>query len=220
MNGAKKLQTKNMKNYNNEHYIVLYYILTIANKNKGIKKMDYICKYNSLIGEIVIKSDGEYITNLYIEGQSGFEEISNSHRENGKIEILQKAISWLDTYFEGKEPKENLKLKLEGTGFQKEVWNILLKIPYGKTITYGDIAEEIAKNRGIKKMSSQACGGAVGSNPISIIVPCHRVVGKNGNLVGYGGGLKLKTNLLRLEGIDLNEFYTISENKKIPARKL
>lgn len=182
--------------------------------------MDYVCKYNSPIGELAIKSDGVYITNLYIKGQTGFEEILSNCNQECKIDILQKAIKWLDTYFEGKEPREKLKIRLIGSDFQKEVWNILLKIPYGKVITYGDIANEIAKNRGIEKMSAQACGGAVGSNPISIIIPCHRVVGKNKNLVGYGGGLNLKTNLLNIEGIDLSRFYAIKDNKKVQAYKI
>jgi len=108
-------------------------------------------------GEIIIKSDGEYITGLYLESQTGFNKAVSNFKENGNSQVIQKAVKWLDTYFKGKEPKENLKLKLEGTNFQKEVWNILMKIPYGKCITYGDIAKEIANKRGINRMSSQAC---------------------------------------------------------------
>lgn len=159
--------------------------------------MRYKCRYNSPIGEIIMVSDGKYLTNLWIEGQPG---ISGDFKERD-LEIFFKTKKWLDDYFAGKEPKIGIPIKLEGTEFRKEVWEILLKIPYGQTITYTEIAQKIAKNRKIKRMSAQAVGGAIGNNPISIIVPCHRVIGSDGSLTGYSGGLPLKMALLEIEKI-------------------
>lgn len=160
--------------------------------------MNYTCKYNSPIGEIGLLSNGENLTGLWLKGQNIPSE-KMEYKED--LEVFIKTKKWLDEYFEGKEPTQNIPLKLEGTEFRKEVWNILLKIPYGKTITYGDIAKEIAKRKGIKRMSAQAVGGAVGHNPIAIIVPCHRVIGANGRLTGYAGGIDLKEKLLKIEEI-------------------
>lgn len=108
-------------------------------------------------------------------------------------------MHWLDIYFNNKIPDFTPPLLLKGTDFRMTVWKMLLDIPYGKTVSYGDIAKAVAKSRGIEKMSAQAVGNAVGHNPISIIVPCHRVVGSKGSLTGYGGGIKRKKELLRLE---------------------
>ena len=160
--------------------------------------MNYTCKYNSPIGEINLASDGQNLIGLWLKGQNMPTEEMECKED---LEVFIKTRKWLDEYFKGIEPTQNIPLKLEGTKFRKEVWNILLKIPYGKTITYGDIAKELAKRKGIKKMSAQAIGGAVGHNPISIIVPCHRVIGANGKLTGYAGGIDLKEKLLKIEGI-------------------
>lgn len=121
--------------------------------------------------------------------------------------IFDKTIKWLDIYFSGQEPDFTLEYRIENlTPFRKQVIDIMNKIPYGKTITYNDIAKKIAKSKGIEKMSAQAVGGAVGWNPICIIIPCHRVVGTNGALVGYGGGINNKIKLLEIEKNDMNKF--------------
>lgn len=162
--------------------------------------------YNSPIGTIYMKSDGEYLTGLWFDGSK------DSSKHNGNFEeknllIFEETAKWLDIYFNGEEPNFKPKYKVENlTPFRKQVIDIMNKIPYGKTITYNDIAKEIAKNKGIHKMSAQAVGGAVGWNPICIIIPCHRVVGTNGSLTGYGGGIKNKIKLLELEKNDMSKF--------------
>lgn len=118
---------------------------------------------------------------------------------DGNFPVLQNVRKWLDTYFSGAIPDFTPDIRLLGTDFQMRVWQKLLKIPYGKTVTYGEIAREIAKENGKTKMSAQAVGGAVGKNPIGIIVPCHRVIGKNGSLTGFAGGIEVKRKLLEIE---------------------
>ena len=131
----------------------------------------------------------------------------DSNCKEKELPIFKDTIKWLDFYFSGKEPNFTPKYKINNlTPFRKIVIDILNKIPYGNTITYNDIAKEIAKIRGIEKMSSQAVGGAVGWNPICIIIPCHRVVGSNNSLTGYGGGIKNKVALLTIEGNNMNKF--------------
>ena len=148
---------------------------------------------------MIMNSDGEYLTGLWFEGsRDSSKHIINC--EEKEIEIFKETSKWLDIYFSGKVPEFTPKYKINNiTDFRKEVIDIMNLIPFGETITYNDIAEKIAKKRGIKKMSAQAVGGAVGSNPICIIIPCHRVVGKNGKLTGYGGGIKNKEILLEHE---------------------
>ena len=163
--------------------------------------MNYICKYDSPVGEIKILSDGTFLKKLLIKGQGDVLENIKEYQYNDNLEIFKNTKKWLDMYFEGKEPKIDIPIKLEGTDFRINVWNKLLEIPYGKTVTYKNIADEIAKERNIKKMSAQAVGGAVGHNPIAIIVPCHRVIGTDGSLVGYGGGINLKQKLLKIEKV-------------------
>ena len=119
---------------------------------------------------------------------------------------IAESIRWLDIYFSGNTPDFIPSLHITGSPFQKEVWELLLRIPYGKVTTYGDLAKQIAQQRGISRMSAQAVGGAVGSNPVSIIVPCHRVIGSNGNLTGFASGLDNKTALLTIEGHDMSKF--------------
>lgn len=161
--------------------------------------MNYTSIYQSPIGKINLLSDGKFLTGLWIEGQTNLLKEIKEYEKNENIEVLCNTKKWLDDYFSGKEPKIDLKLKLNGTEFRKEVWNILLEIPYGKTMTYGEIARKIAQKRKINKMSAQAIGGAVGHNPIAIIVPCHRVIGSDGSLTGYAGGIHLKEKLLNIE---------------------
>lgn len=163
--------------------------------------MIHMMRYHSPIGDIFIASKDNKLVGLWIEGQKHFlstikEEIKESYEES----ILLKTKNWLNRYFNKENPQiSELEISLTGSDFRIAVWNILCTIPYGKTITYGDIAKEIARQRGIKKMSSQAIGSAVGHNPISIIIPCHRVVGSNGKLGGYAGGVDKKIYLLSLE---------------------
>ena len=127
--------------------------------------------------------------------------------------ILEDTKKWLDLYFSGEEPNFTPALKLRGTEFRREVWKILLEIPYGETLTYKDIAEKLVASGKYERMSAQAVGGAVGHNPISIIVPCHRVVGTSGSLTGYAGGLARKVRLLELEGVDVNKFFMPKNHK-------
>lgn len=144
-----------------------------------------------------------------LEMDSSFYEVANSK----PLQILSKSKCWFDHYFSGEEPCVEVPLHLIGSDFQREVWEILRTIPYGKTITYGDIAKQIATKRGLSRISAQAVGGAVGHNPLSVIVPCHRVVGSNGNLTGYAGGIDKKEALLTLEGVEVSN-HSISTSKK------
>jgi len=128
--------------------------------------------------------------------------------ENNDIPIFGAVKKWLDRYFTGEQPDiSELPLAPIGGEFRQGVWKILCEIPYGKVITYGDIAKRIAMKMGKESMSSQAVGGAVGHNPISIIIPCHRVVGSNGSLTGFSGGVGMKVKLLELESVDMRGLF-------------
>ena len=156
---------------------------------------------------IIMNSNGEYLTGLWFEG-AGDSSKHNIDCEEKELEIFREAKRWLDIYFSGKNPEFIPKYKIENlTPFRKQVIDIMNRIPYGKTITYNDIAKEIANLKGIEKMSAQAVGGAVGWNPICIIIPCHRVVGTNGSLTGYGGGIKNKVALLMHEENDMSKYF-------------
>lgn len=159
----------------------------------------YVTKYNSPIGKLIIASDGEAIIGLWFFGQKHFPQLEKS-TENDDLEIFIDVKRWLDDYFSGLNPKITFKLKPEGSEFRCNVWKILSEIPYGKTITYGEIARKISKT-----MSAQAVGGAVGHNPISILIPCHRVLGANDKMTGYAAGIDKKIELLKIENI-LNSF--------------
>ncbi len=162
--------------------------------------MKYKKLYSSPIGDLVLTSDGEFLTGLYF--LKALKSKIDYLEED--LEVFKDTISWLNIYFCGKVPGFTPKIKLENlTPFREDVLKILLDIPYGTTVSYGDIAKTIAKKRGIKKMSSQAIGGAVGWNPICIIIPCHRVIGSNNRLTGYSGGIENKIALLKLENVDL-----------------
>lgn len=164
--------------------------------------MQYVSHYQSPIGRILLAADETCLTGLWFEGQKYFGLHLDKEREEKEIPVFQAAKQWLDIYFSGEEPRIPLPLHLRGTDFQKEVWEILRTIPYGQTMTYGEIAGRLAGKRGGKKVSARAVGGAVGHNQISIIVPCHRVVGANGSLTGYAGGIEKKVKLLELEKAD------------------
>ena len=161
--------------------------------------MQYISYYTSPLGRILMAADDIGLTGLWFEGQRYFASQLDQEHEEREIPVFIQAKKWLDIYFSGKEPDFLVPLHLVGTDFQKEVWEILRGIPYGQTVTYGQIAKQLADQKGLKQMSAQAVGGAVGRNKISIIVPCHRVVGADGSLTGYAGGVERKWELLELE---------------------
>ena len=171
--------------------------------------MIYTSTYQSPIGNLLIASKDNKLVGLWMENQKYY--LSNFKEEIVKtenLEILVKTKKWLDRYFNGEKPKINeLEISPVGSEFRKSVWEILKNIPYGEVITYNDIAKELAKQKGIKKMSAQAVGGAVGHNPISIIIPCHRVVGTNGSLTGYAGGIKKKIYLLEHEKVNMDKLF-------------
>lgn len=168
--------------------------------------MQYITHYQSPLGGITISSDGTSLTGLWFDGQKYFASTLGADYKEKDLPVFTEAKRWLDIYFSGKEPDFTPPLALNGSAFRMAVWQILQSIPYGQTITYGDIARQLAAQQGKTKMSAQAVGGAVGHNPISIIVPCHRVVGAGGSLTGYAGGIDKKVQLLELEGINTTEF--------------
>ena len=163
--------------------------------------MTHIARYRSPLGDITIASNGQCIIGLWFEGQKHFgSTVTEPLAQNKNDPVLQAAKQWLDAYFSGRNPStRDLPIILDGTLFQNEVWEILKGIPYGTTLTYGKIAAMIAEKRGIKTMSAQAVGNAVARNPVSIIIPCHRVIGENGKLTGYAGGIERKKRLLALE---------------------
>lgn len=171
--------------------------------------MIYTKYYSSPIGKILMASKNNKLIGLWIEGQKYYlSNLKESLEEKNDDITLTKAEIWLDKYFKGEKPDiKDLDLNPIGSEFRQSVWKILCNIPYGKTTTYNDIAKEIAKQKGIEKMSAQAVGGAVGDNPISIIIPCHRVVGTNGSLTGYAGGIDKKIFLLKHEKVDMNKFF-------------
>lgn len=169
--------------------------------------MQYISHYQSPMGNILLAADDVGLTGLWFEGQKYFALYLDKEHEEREISLFADVKRWLTIYFAGNKPDFTIPLHLIGTDFQKEVWQILCSIPYGKTLTYGEIAKQLAAKRGLTRMSAQAVGGAVGHNEISIIVPCHRVVGAHGNLAGYAGGLDKKIQLLALEGADMEAFY-------------
>lgn len=173
------------------------------------KKPYYKTTIESVIGKITLGSDGESLVGLWTDGQRYFgDTVPNEMLPNDNLNIFAITKDWLNRYFEGKKPHiSELPLARIGGEFRQTVWKMLTEIPYGKVITYGELAQKIAKQRGIERMSAQAVGGAVGHNPISIIIPCHRVVGANGNLTGFAGGIEMKLQLLQHEGVDINRFY-------------
>ena len=169
--------------------------------------MVYTCKYKSLIGDILLAADEIGLTGLWFEGQKYFANTLPEDYVPQETKILTEAKKWLDVYFSGEEPKFTPPLHPDGSTFRQAVWQLLLQIPYGQTITYGEIARRMAEVKKVPRMSAQAVGGAVGHNEISIIIPCHRVVGTNGSLTGYGGGIDKKISLLNLEHADMSHLF-------------
>ena len=157
--------------------------------------------YDAPYGRYVMAAEDGALTGLWLEGQKYFP--SDLPEPSGEeAEIFAHTRRWLDAYFAGRQPDVSaLPMAPKGSAFARRVWQLLLEIPYGQTVTYGQLAEQLAKKRGLAHMSAQAVGGAVGHNPLSIIIPCHRVLGAKNQLTGYAGGLDVKTFLLKLEGI-------------------
>lgn len=169
--------------------------------------MIYMRRYDSPLGGITLASDGKALTGLWFDGQKGFPGFPAENPGEKLLPIFAEAGRWLDIYFSGRAPDFTPPLNMEATRFRRAVWEVLLTIPYGRTMTYGQIAGAVAKRWGLARMSAQAVGGAVGRNPISLIVPCHRVVGSDGSLTGYAAGIQRKAELLRLEGVDMRGLF-------------
>lgn len=171
--------------------------------------MYYSTTYASPVGLLTLACDADSLVGLWMEGQKYFgDAISEKMTENSDRAILAKTVNWLERYFAGEKPEiPELPLAPIGGDFRQEVWRILCEIPYGEVVTYGQIAKKMAGKMNKRSMSSQAVGGAVGHNPISIIIPCHRVVGSNGSLTGYSGGVGIKTKLLELEGFNTARLF-------------
>ncbi|MBP5499755.1 MAG: methylated-DNA--[protein]-cysteine S-methyltransferase [Bacteroidales bacterium] len=168
--------------------------------------MDYIAYYNSPLGSITMASEGTALVGLWFDGQKYFADtlLDPEHEERPDLPIFEQTRCWLDTYFTGKDPGFTPPIVMRTrSDFRRQVWELLLTIPFGHTLTYGAIARRIAATFGLSSMSAQAVGGAVGHNPVSLIIPCHRVVGANGSLTGYAGGVERKERLLQNEGIIL-----------------
>lgn len=161
--------------------------------------MKYILHYDSPLGCMNMASNGEALTGLWFEGQKNTDNKLDSNIVGKNLPVFELTGKWLDIYFSGGIPNFTPPLSFESTDFREAVWNILLTIPYGRTMTYEEIAERIALQRGFKRIAPQAVGGAVAHNPIALIIPCHRVIGKDGNLTGYAAGLDKKEALLKLE---------------------
>lgn len=169
--------------------------------------MVYTCHYESPLGGILLAADEIGLTGLWFDGQKYFARELPAERTEKEMSILAETKRWLDIYFTGTEPDFLPPLHSVGSAFQQAVWELLLQIPYGKTVTYGELARQLAEKRGMPRMSAQAVGGAVGHNRISILIPCHRVVGTNGSLTGYAGGIDKKVKLLELEGTNMTGFF-------------
>ena len=169
--------------------------------------MVYTTEYASPLGPITLACDEDAIIGSWFNGQRYFGNILPEQTEQKEQPLFADAKRWLDVYFSGRAPDFLPPLRYNSTPFRKTVCEIMLTIPYGRTMTYGEIAAEIARQQGLEKMSAQAVGGAVGHNPISLMIPCHRVVGTNGSLTGYAGGLDKKIALLELEKADTARFF-------------
>ena len=169
--------------------------------------MIYTTEYPSPLGVITLACDGEHIIGLWFNGQKHFGNILPKETVQKELPLFEDAKRWLDIYFSGREPDFLPPLHPIGSAFRQAVWEILLQIPYGQTTTYGEIARQLAEKQGLAHMSAQAVGGAVGHNPISLMIPCHRVVGTNGSLTGYAGGIDKKVKLLELERADMRRFF-------------
>lgn len=169
--------------------------------------MTFTQNFHSPLGEILLSADETGLTGLWFEGAKYYADHLPAACSEQKTAVLTETKRWLDIYFAGRDPDFLPPLHPTGSAFRQSVWRLLLQIPYGKTTTYGEIARQLAGRNGRHQMSAQAVGGAVGHNEISIIIPCHRVVGTNGSLTGYAGGIDRKVKLLEIEQVDMSRFF-------------
>lgn len=174
--------------------------------------MNCTFEYASPIGKLTIASDGENVTGLWMRDQKYYGQSVEGDLEKRSVPVFKRVREWLDRYFRGEAPDVDFPLAPGGSAFRLIILDILRTIPYGETMTYAEVARQAAAKMDRKSMSSQAVGGAVGHNPISIIIPCHRVVGSNGSLTGFSGGLDKKIHLLRLEKVDMSQFFDPTAN--------
>lgn len=170
--------------------------------------MHYTHTYRSPLGTIVMASDGEHLTGLWFEGQKYFAATLGTPCRQQPLPIFEQTRRWLDRYFGGSDPGPTPPLHPQGSPFRQAVWELLRQIPFGSTTTYGQLARELARRQGIRSCSAQAVGGAVGHNPVSILIPCHRVVGSDGSLTGYAGGIERKMRLLAIERAGAPPLFT------------
>ena len=176
--------------------------------------MEYIHHYDTPLGGITMASDETALIGLWFDGQKYFADALGDEYEERTLPVFKETDRWLDIYFSGKQPDFIPPLHMKTTDFRRSVWELLLTIPYGQTMTYGEIAAKIAAKNGMAKMSAQAVGGAVGHNAISLIIPCHRVIGSNGSLTGYASGIDKKIKLLELEKINTESLW-VPERRKV-----
>ena len=177
-------------------------------KNPGLhKEISYIHYYNSPLGRITLASNGNALTGLWFDGQKYFGSTLTKEYIPKDLPVFGQASHWLDIYFSGKAPGFTPLLSLNTTPFRESVWEIMLKIPFGQTMSYKEIACIVAGQRGLSHMSAHAVGGAVAHNPVSLIIPCHRVIGANRNLTGYAGGIDKKIKLLNMENVDTKTLF-------------
>jgi methylated-DNA-[protein]-cysteine S-methyltransferase len=167
--------------------------------------MEYIHNIKSPVGMLTVSSDGKNVSGLWIAGQKYFAKTLEKDALEQSLSIFDDVQKWLDRYFSGKEPDFMPPLMPKGSLFQKAIWNILCKIPYGQTTSYGEVAKQFEMEHKGGHTSARAAGGAVGHNPISILIPCHRVIGKRGGLTGYAGGINIKRILLQMEGMEMKK---------------
>lgn len=177
--------------------------------------MMYTLHYDSPLGGILLAADDMGLTGLWFDGEPYFAEGLDPEHTAQKTPILQQAERWLEVYFSGREPGFTPPLHPMGSPFRQAVWELLLQIPYGQTTTYGALAKQLAEKQGRPCMSAQAVGGAVGHNRIAILIPCHRVVGTNGSLTGYAGGIDKKEKLLRMEHVNMDRFFVPQPGEKV-----
>lgn len=173
--------------------------------------MIYTHHYSSPLGGITLSCNGTELTGLWFDGQKYFGDTLGNEYEEKSLPIFEETARWLDIYFSGKSPDFTPPLSIETTTFRKAVWEIMLTIPCGKTMAYGEIVNRFAKQAGLPKMSARAVGGAVGHNSISLIIPCHRDVGTHGSLTGYSGGIDKKVKLLALEKVNTPELFVLKK---------
>lgn len=181
--------------------------------------MMYTLHYDSPLGGILLAADEVGLTGLWFDGEKYFADTLDPEHKAQETPILREAKRWLDVYFRGQEPDFTPPLHPIGSPFRQEVWALLLQIPYGQTTTYGALAKQLAAMHGLSRMSAQAVGGAIGHNEISIIIPCHRVVGTNGSLTGYAGGIDKKAKLLTLEKIRMEHLFLPTNYSLTPSTR-